>query len=88
MRAPARALVSKMYLVKKAIFGLFQTADGRRRGFRARNRARPYGARQSILRNMDMFFDYLIASVAQKALKIGTSEVLSKNAKSGPPWLP
>ena len=64
-----------MYIVEKAIFCLFQNVGGRGRGFRARNRARPYGARQSILRNMEMFFDFLIASVAQKAFILRQLEI-------------
>ena len=50
---------------------------------RARNRARPSSARQSILLIMEMIFDYLIASLAQKSEKIQSFEIFKfcKNLK-------
>ena len=48
---------------------------GRRRGFRARNRARPSSAHQSILLIKEMLFDYLIASVAQQLADLAQNQV-------------
>ena len=46
------------------------------RAARAQLRARPSSARQSILLIMEMIFDYLIASLAQKSEKIQSFEIL------------
>ena len=46
------------------------------RAARAQPRARPSSARQSIVLIMEMIFDYLIASLAQKAEKIQSFEIL------------
>ena len=76
-RVIARAVRAKIQASTKCDFGhFFDLGRAGARFPRAQPRARPYGARQSILQDMEMLFDYLIASVAQKALKIGTSEVL------------
>ena len=47
------------------------------RAARAQPRARPSSARQSIVLIMEMIFDYLIASLAQKAEKIQSFEFLT-----------
>ena len=47
----------------RILLPIFTTAQ------RARNRARPHGARQQILLSKEILFDYLIASVAQKLEK-------------------
>ena len=47
------------------------------RAARAQPRARPSSARQSIVLIMEMIFDYLIASLAQKAEKIQSFEILT-----------
>ena len=46
------------------------------RAARAQPRARPSSARQSIVLIMEMIFDYLIASLAQKAEKIQSFEII------------
>ena len=45
---------------------------------RAQPRARPYGARQSNLQNMEIIFDYLIVNIGSKLTKLQLIEILPK----------
>ena len=75
-RLRARKPRSRPVILEKSrkLFKLWVTYFGAQR---ARNRARASSARQSIVLIMEMIFDYLIASLAQKAEKIQSFEILT-----------
>ena len=71
-RLRARKPRSRPVILEKSrkLFKLWVTYFGAQR-------ARPSSARQSIVLIMEMIFDYLIASLAQKAEKIQSFEILT-----------
>ena len=65
--AVARALRAILAVSRKCVFShFFPYGRAGARFPRAQPRARPWGARQSILLSMEMCFDYLIAFIALK----------------------